>query len=189
MSMGAVGAGVSVASALFQGMANEQSASYQAAVARNNAIIAQQNEEYAASAGAVNAENIGLQGAQRLGGIKAGQAASGIDVNTGSAAAVQKSQAEVNQYSELTAENEGLYQAYGYAAQATSYQAQAGLEQMQAENAIPAAILSAAGGAISSYPILNMQYNAMGPGASGGGTVGVPINQYLVNDEWGQWGP
>jgi hypothetical protein len=102
---------------------------------------------------------------------------------------VQKSQAEVNQYSELTAENQGLLQAYGYASEATGYQAQAGLEQMQAENAIPGAILSGIGGGISSYPLLNLQYGAWGPGGSGGGTVGVPINQYLTNDEWGQWGP
>jgi hypothetical protein len=63
-----------------QASAQQDAAKYQAAVARNNQIVAQQNAGYAAQAGAVEAQARDRRNAAVAGSILAGQGASGIDV-------------------------------------------------------------------------------------------------------------
>lgn len=118
-----------------QANASANSASYQAQVARNNATISRQNAEYAGQAGQEAAMVKSLEGAAAGGHIKASQAANGVDVNSGSAVTVQQSQREASKLDTLTTENNALLEAYGYKSQATNFEAQAGLEDMQASNA------------------------------------------------------
>jgi hypothetical protein len=162
-----IGTGISAAGTVFAGVSSAEQASYQAAVARNNATIAGQNEEYAAESGAVNAENAGLQAGQRLGAIKASQAANNIDVNSGSAADVQKSQRELGEYSQVSAENQALLQAHGYAATATSETAQSELDEATAANAVPGALLSATGTGLSNAALLPAKFAWMNTEATG----------------------
>ena len=149
-ALGIAGAAISAGGTILGGIASGNAASYQATVARNNAVIANQNAAYATAAGQQQAEQQGLKGAAAVGRIKASQAANGVDVNTGSAVDVQKSQAEESQLDTETVLNNAELQAYGYRSQATNFTAQAGLEQTQAEEAPIGAGLAAGGGLLSS---------------------------------------
>lgn len=108
---------------------------YQQQVYLNNQTIAEQNARQAASAGAVQAENRSLQTRAALGREVAGEAASGIDVTTGSPIDVQSSTRQVGRLSQLTDISNADLEAYGYRAQATSAGASAGLAGAAATNA------------------------------------------------------
>jgi hypothetical protein len=119
---GTVGAASSAIGDIGSGM-------YSAQVARNNATIASQNAQYAREAGQEQATIESMKGAAQLGKIKAAQAASGIDVNTGSAVDVQAGQREENQLDTETVLNNAELSAYGYTTQAQNYQTQASQDE------------------------------------------------------------
>jgi hypothetical protein len=146
---GAVGAGVSAIGTVSSGIAASQAASYNAAVQRNNAIEAQQNAQYAREAGVAQEEAAGQKAAGQLGAVKAGIAANNIDVNTGSALDVQKSQREAGLLSEENISNNAALQAYGYQTQATGFQSQAALDAAQSAQAIPGSLLAGTGSLLS----------------------------------------
>ena len=155
-SAAAISAGAALAGAateavgtIAQGHAASSEASYQAQVARNNAVMAQQKAAYSTEAGEAQAQEKSLQNAGQLGEIKTAQAANDIDVNSGSAVNVQESQRELGEYGSETTLNNALLQAYGYQTEATGFQATAGLEQTEASQAPIGAALSATGGLLS----------------------------------------
>jgi hypothetical protein len=129
-------------------------------VATNNAIIAEQNATYASDAGLASAAASSLKGAAASGKIKATQAASGIDVNTGSAVNVQASERETNVLNAETVLNNAELQAYGYRAKATSEEAQAGLEKEEAAQATTGADIAAAGNLLSSASSVGAKWNS-----------------------------
>jgi hypothetical protein len=143
------GAGISAIGTIEQGEATSNAASYQAQVAQNNAIIAEQNATYASNAGLAQAAATSLKGASQAGKVKTAQAASGIDVNTGSAVNVQASERETNVLNSETVLNNAELQNYGYRAAATGYKATAGLEEEEAAQAPVGAALSATGNLLS----------------------------------------
>ena len=143
------GLALSALGTISSGIAQSQSASYQAAVNRNNQIEAQQNAQYAIESGVAQEEVAGQRAASQEGAVKAGIAANNIDVNTGSALDVQKSQRETGLLSEEDVSNNAALQAYGYSTQATGFGAQAGLLSGEAATAVPGSLL-AAGGALAS---------------------------------------
>jgi hypothetical protein len=98
-------------------------------VTQNNAIVANQNAQYASEAGLAQAAATSLKGASQAGKVKTAQAASGIDVNTRSAVNVQASERETNVLSSETVLNNAELQYYGYRAAAPGYERQAGLER------------------------------------------------------------
>src|SRR5262245_10005795 len=100
------------------GISQKNASMYAAEVARNNSIIAGQRADYATKAGQTQATATSLKGAAQLRRIKVAQAASGIDVNAGSAVDVQASQREVNKLDTETVLHNAELQAYGYRAQA-----------------------------------------------------------------------
>jgi type IV secretory pathway TrbL component len=144
------GAAISAAGTVMGGIAQHNAAAYQAQVASNNSIIAQQNATRAEQAGFASAENQSRKNAAMVGKIKASQAASGIDVNTGSAVDVQAGERETGQLETETVFQNDLLKAYGYRTQATNFQAESELDTAKSEEAIPAAALSATGGLLSS---------------------------------------
>src|SRR5678815_675005 len=87
----AVSAGISAYGAYQQGQAGEAAGKYQAQVAKNNAIIAEQNAQFELQKGERESEAQNYKTRALLGHQKAGQAASGIDVNTGSPLDVRRS--------------------------------------------------------------------------------------------------
>jgi hypothetical protein len=169
MGFPAIAGGAGIAGALLSafgtiegGQATKNAASYSAQVAANNAIIAQQNAKYAAEAGQTQATAEALKGAATGGAIKGGQAASGVDVNTGSAVDVQTSQRETSKLNTETTLNNAQLQAYGYRTQATGYQAQSQLDLAQAQQAPIGADLAASGGLLSSASALGLKWSQLG---------------------------
>lgn len=162
LGLGALGAGVSAFGSIEQGQATANAANYQAQVSANNATIANQNANYATEAGQAQAGAQSLKGAATAGRIKTAQAASGIDVNTGSAANVQVSQREQSNVDSATMLNNAELQAYGYRSQATGFEAQEGLEKTEAEQAPIGADLSAAGGLLGSASGLGFKWSQFG---------------------------
>jgi hypothetical protein len=131
------------------GLATKNASNYAAQVAANNAAIATQNADYTEKSGRVQAEAVSLKGAAQAGKIKAGQAASGVDVNTGSAADVQESQREVSKVDTETSLSNAELQAYGYRTQATNFEAQSELDKAEAKQGEEAGYIGAAGDLLS----------------------------------------
>lgn len=116
--LGTVGAVASGVGTIYSGL-------YSAQVAKNNAKVAEQNADYARKAGQQQAEEESMKGAQKVGAVKAAQAASGVDVNSGSALDTQIGQREVDKLDTETILNNAELQAYGYTTQAQNFKAQA----------------------------------------------------------------
>jgi len=150
---------------LENGIATGRAAAYEAQVARNNAIIAQQNAAAAGAAGGVQAQATSLRSAATGGLIKAGQAASNIDVNSGSAVEVQASQRQLGELDAETAMHNAALQAYGYQTQATGYTAQAGLYGAEAEQAPIGGVLDATGNLLSNASNIGFKWIGSGGGS------------------------
>ena len=159
---GIAGAGISAVGMVEQGQATANAANYNAQVARNNALIAGQNAEYATNAGLEKADIAARKGAAAGGRIKAAQAASGIDVNTGSAVDVQEGQRETSKLDAETVLNNAQLEAYGYRTQATGFTAQAGLDTAQAEQAPIGADIGATGSLLSNASSLGFKWTSAG---------------------------
>jgi hypothetical protein len=162
LAAGVIGAGVSAYGTMEAGQAQAAAANYQAQVQRNNAIIAEQNAQYAEKAGQVQAGTQSLKSAAAGGKIKAAQAASGVDVNTGSAVDVQEAQREGGKLDTETVLSNAELQAYGYRSQGANFQAEAGLEQMEAEQAPIGADLAAGGQLLSGASGLGFKWSQLG---------------------------
>jgi hypothetical protein len=171
LAAGIAGAGVSAVGAVEQGQATSNAAAYSAQVAANNATIANQNAEYATAAGVQQAADTSLKGAAKSGKIKAGQAASGIDVNTGSAVAVQEGQRETDKLDAETVLNNAELKAYGYRSAATGFTAQSGLDTAESEQAPIGADIGAGGSLLSNASSLGFKWSTAGPASSAGSGV------------------
>src|SRR6185312_4943948 len=79
------GAANTASGQIAQGDAAQQAAEYRAQVARNNAKMAEGDARYVIQAGDVASYNEGMKGRAKLGNVIASQAASGVNVNKGSA--------------------------------------------------------------------------------------------------------
>lgn len=130
----AIGAGVSAMGAQQQAEASAASNRYQAQVAANNALIAEQNARYAREAGQSQAYQNQYKIRQAVGAQKAQQGASGIDVNSGSPLDVRVSTAELGELDTLTILNNAEREAYGYESQSVNFKAESGLRLMEADN-------------------------------------------------------
>lgn len=143
--LAAVGTAASVAGAVSSGSSQAAQANYQAQVAKNNATIAQQNRNYAIQAGQSATTTEGLKERAQENTVTAGLAASGLDVNTGSAKAVRTSQAEIGEQNVEQTSANALLTAYGYSTAATGYQAEATLQKAAAPRDIAGADVGALG--------------------------------------------
>ena len=166
-SSGASGA-LGVFSSLMGGGAKADAYKYQSSMAWQNAAIAKQNQKYALDVGEQQAEKQGIAGAAQAGQIKAGQAASGVDVNTGSAKEVQTSQHLVSQMDLNTIREKAAKTAYDFSVQATNYENQAKGLNKAASNARTEGVL----GAVSSFI----------------GTVGSVSSKWMQGQQLGMWG-
>src|ERR1035437_6905317 len=75
--------------------AQQQTFNYQAGVAKLNSQIDLQNADYARQQGEIQVMQYGMKSSQQQAQIKVTQAASGLDVNSGSAVDVQQSQKQI----------------------------------------------------------------------------------------------
>lgn len=127
-AVGSISQGNAAAAAAGQ---NARMSEYQAQVARNNQIIANQNAEHEAEVGVEQAGRKSMEGAATGAKIKVATAANGIDPNSGSAARVAVSQREIAKLDTETVLNNSQQKVYGYRAQAANFGAQGGLDTMQ----------------------------------------------------------
>ena len=116
---------------------------YSSVIAAQNAQIAKQQADLAGAAGD---QQVAMQQAKTratVGAIKAAQAASGIDVNTGSAVDVRSSAAELGQLDAISIRSNAARTAYGYQTQSASDLAQSQLDRFEAKNDRTAGYLNA----------------------------------------------
>ena len=167
---GVVGAATTATSTVVGGISQQNTANYNAAVASNNATIAQSNATRAEQAGAVAAENQGRKGAAQSGALKVAQASGGVDVDTGTAVDVQAGERETNVLDTETVMQNADLKAYGYRVQGENFTAQSQLDTAEASEAVPAATLKAGGGLLSSASALGPKF-ANFNWSGGGGTT------------------
>jgi len=134
LGLSAIGAGVSAMGSAQSSSAQASSYKYQAAVSAYNAQIAKQNANYAVLQGERTAEKYGLQAKQQMGNIVAGQAASGLDVRSGSNKATQESQQLISQMDQDTIRTDAAKTAYNYEVEAASATAQSQYYTQAASN-------------------------------------------------------
>jgi hypothetical protein len=162
---GTLAAGVGAYGAIESGEASSASASYQAQVAANNATIANQNAQYATAAGAAQASDQRLKTAATIGAIRTNQAASGLDVNSGSDLDVQSSAKQLGELDALTIQNAAARQAYGYQTQSMSDVASGQLLQSQASQDLTAGGIGAGSSILSGASSVagqGLKYQQMG---------------------------
>ena len=121
MGLSAAGSLISGIGAKAGGSASSRMYQYQSALAWQNAQTALQNAAYARNVGEQEATKAGMAGAQRGGAIKAAQSSSGLDVNTGSARAVQDSQHLVSKMDMDTIRSKAAKTAYDYEVQSVDF--------------------------------------------------------------------
>lgn len=105
---------------------------YQAQVARNNAIITQQNADYERAAGEVAAGAKLFETGAVVSKQRAAQGASGVDVNRGSAVDVQASTRQLGALDAATIMHNALRKVYGYGVEKTGFENEATLRTMSA---------------------------------------------------------
>jgi hypothetical protein len=145
IAISAVGAGVSIMGQMSQAKAASNAAKYNAAVATQNAEVQTRNAQMVMQAGQAQVAQQGMKNAAKMGGIIANQAASGLDVNTGSPLDVRSSAAELGQLDALTVRSNAVKEAYGHEVAAVNSTAQAGLDTMQSKAASQAGTIGAVG--------------------------------------------
>ncbi len=143
------GSGISAIGAITSGQANAAEANFQAQVAKNNAVTANQNAAYAIKAGEQDAVTVGLKGRAGAGALKTAVAANGIDVNTGSAAQLEEGQARAAQLDTETTRQKAALLAYGYRTQGVNFTAESALQKAKAGFDTTAGFTSAAGSLLS----------------------------------------
>lgn len=121
-----------------EGEANYHMNQYQAGVAEINSTVAKQNADYAWAAGESQALTFGMAAGQRQGSIRTTQAASGLDVNSGSNKEVQDSQKSVDAMSLATIRQNTAKTSYDYRVQSNQYDNQAELYRRAGTNALRA---------------------------------------------------
>lgn len=129
----AASAGIGAFGSLFGGQAKANQYNYQAGIADLNAQVAKQNKDYALATGEVEAQESGMKTRFTIGAEKAGQGASGLDVNSGSPAAVRESQQEIGTYDESLIRSNAARKAYGFDVEAMQDTAQGQLYRTAAD--------------------------------------------------------
>ena len=136
--LGVAGGFAQGAGAMQQARAGAASSNYQAVVAANNARLANEAADRTLASGAAETEAVSMKSRANLGSIKTGQAASGVDVNSGSALNVQESARGLGELAATRTSNNAAERAWGYRVQASNDVAQAQLDQMTGKNQIAA---------------------------------------------------
>lgn len=168
-------AGVGAVGAATTAAANSSAAMYQAQVARNNQIIAQQNASSATAAGSQQARNTDIKTAQIVGAEEAAQGASGIDVNSPSQKQVRQGTSQTGRLDSLTEAYNAYLRGRGATTEATSFGEQAQLDTAQAKNATTAGgfgVATSLLGGASSFSDKWLSYQLKGVPGFGGLNLG-----------------
>lgn len=140
-----LGGGLSAVSSIFGGQNKSKMLQYQAGLARVNQQIQTQNAEYERNVGEVKAQQSGMASRFQAGNILTTQAASGINVNSGSNKAVQGSQADLAVHDQDVIRANAAKRAFGYDVEATQEGAKASMYDVGAGEAKTEGNIKAAG--------------------------------------------
>ena len=154
--LAAAGSLASGASSLVSGISGSMAARANAKVAAENAQLSQQKATQAAQAGEAQAGIQEQQTRAKAGALLAAQAASGVDVGSGSAPNVRASQAEVGMENALNIKTNAAMQAYGYQTQGVSYAAQAKADQTTSTMDLAGGVIGGTAGVASGLGKLGM---------------------------------
>lgn len=177
MASSAGGGILSAFGGIAEGKSQRQMYDYQAAVSRINADIDRQNAEWEINKGDIEGQQFGLKAGQQFGQIRTAQAASGLDVNTGSAKDVQDSQRKLTYMDEATIRSNAAKTAYDYTARAATDENQAKIYQTAGANAERAGYLKAASSIIGTAGSVSSKW-LQGSQAGIGGSTSGPIKLF-----------
>lgn len=178
-AMGAIGIGATIAGGIVSAegakttaQATQNSFNYQAGVAQLNSQIDLQNADYARDQGETKAMQYGMKAGQQQAAIKNAQAASGLDVNSGSALAVQQSQKQITGIDTAQIRSNAAKVAYDYDVKSTMDLNQATLDVMGGQNAIIAGNIQAESSILGSVGSVASKWSAGSSAGLFGGTSG-----------------
>lgn len=169
----ALGAVTGAMGSAASGAASAQMYQYQAGVARINEQIAKQNAAWERSAGETLAQASGMKTRFEVGSAKTTQAASGIDINSGSATQVRESIQEIGAHDEATIRANAAKRAYGHEVEAVGHEASAAMGEMAATKSKTAGAIGAFSsilGGASSVASKWLQYKSVFGNTSKDGT-------------------
>lgn len=155
LGMGATAGGslLSAGGSIASGFSNSAMFSYQSAISKLKAQVADQNAEFAIQTGEQTALKTGLAQGQRFGQIVTAQGASGFDVNSGSNKQVQDSQRMLDRMDQNQIRSNAARTAYGYKIEGAMDTAEASAYSLASDKALAAGGIGAAssilGGAAS----------------------------------------
>jgi len=151
--------------------AQKQQAQYQAGVAKNNQRIALMNAGYANRVGVQKEQSEAWKVRAMIGQQAAAQAANGLDINSGSAAQVRDSTAELGKLSFGNIRDNAAREEYGYLAQATQFGNEAKLAKASAPSTF-STLLGAATAAAGTYTKLGGTFNFGGSSPAKAAPIG-----------------
>lgn len=167
-------AGLKVYGALQEGQAASDAANYNAAAAGFNAEQSRRNAEMTSEAGAAKAAMVGRDTRAAFGSERARAAGSGLNPNTGSAADVQASTAELGHLDAMTIRSNATREAYGHQVEGLNYDNKATMERWEGKQAKSASYIKAASSLLGSASDATMKYQEykMAGGFGSGGVSG-----------------
>ena len=145
MGASALGGVVNAFGNWFGGQTKGAMYDYQAGIAQMNAAVDRQNAQYALYSGEVKAQQAGMKARFQIGQARADQGASGLDVSSGSAAAVRDGMFKIAQQDTSIIRSNAAKIAYGYQVDAASKEAEATLDKYAASTSRTAGLIGAAG--------------------------------------------
>lgn len=164
LGLTALSGGIGAIGAIQQGKAAKSAADYNAAVAQANADQAKSNSQIASEAGMAREGMSEQKTRAAVGQLEANQAASGVDINKGSALDVRSSADELGQLDAITVRGNATKEAYGYQIQSINDKDQAELDRSEGradESAgylnAGSTLLGAAGQGFSNYKAYKLQ--------------------------------
>lgn len=117
-----------------QGKAASESAAYNAEIARNNQIIANNNATAAIHEGEQNAASSSQGTKAKIGGILANQGASGVDISSGSSVDTRASAAQTGELNAINIRADAARKAYGYQNEGANAAIQEQMDKASAKN-------------------------------------------------------
>lgn len=140
---------VDAGGALFSASAEQSAANAQKRIARMNAEISEGNAASTMAAGESEAERFGMKAKADAGAIKTHQAASGVDINSGSAVDVQDSHRALSMFDTMTIKSNAAREAYGFKVKALDFRNEAAMAKARANSAMIAGVFNATSSLLS----------------------------------------
>jgi len=143
------GTAIAAYGAISQARASEKAAQYQAAVARNNQMIADQYAQSEIEKGKIEEQGKRMETAQRQSAIRAAVAGSGFDPTGETPLRLANDTGTLGELDALTIRNNAARAAYGYRVKGMNYMAEASLAEMRGKAAGEGGTLNAWSSVIS----------------------------------------